>query len=213
MKVMQCWDDSVTNDIRLVKLLRRYRAKATFNFIITKAEGGFGKDWVYQDYAVNHLNLSEMKDLYQGFKVAGHGGRHFRQISYEEFNDEIIAVKQCVSAFFTQPECGYAYPGGGFDDTIKKLVRNAGYKYARTTKNVDGVLPLDDPFELSGHCHFASDDFAEKYARVKEADGIFYFWGHSYEFKDDETLWSDFERKLEFMAADDVEWIDIIDLF
>ena len=40
MKVMQCWDDSVTNDIRLVELLRQYHAKATFNFIITEDEGG-----------------------------------------------------------------------------------------------------------------------------------------------------------------------------
>ena len=110
MKVMQCWDDSVTNDIRLVELLRKYRVKATFNFVITKAEGGFANDWVYQDYAVNHLKLSEMKDLYQGFKVAGHGGRHYRQIFYDEFNDEIIAVKQCVTDFLTSRNAAMPTP-------------------------------------------------------------------------------------------------------
>lgn len=213
MKVMQCWDDSTVNDILLVEMFRQHGAKATFNFIITENEGGFGHDWVYQDFAVKHLNLSEMKDVYRDFKVAGHGGRHYRHISYDEFNDEIIEVKRCVTDFFEQTECGYVYPGGGFDDTIKRIVEAAGYRYGRTTRNVDCALPLNDPFELPSHCHFASDDFIKKYEQVKAADGIFYLWGHSYEFKDDENLWTGFERKLELMAADNVEWIDIIDLF
>ena len=31
MKVVQCWDDGVVNDVRLTNLLRKYNAKATFN--------------------------------------------------------------------------------------------------------------------------------------------------------------------------------------
>ena len=31
LKVVQCWDDGVINDIRLTDLLRRWGAKATFN--------------------------------------------------------------------------------------------------------------------------------------------------------------------------------------
>ena len=31
MKVVQCWDDGVINDVRLTNLLRKYGAKATFN--------------------------------------------------------------------------------------------------------------------------------------------------------------------------------------
>jgi hypothetical protein len=31
MKLMQCWDDGVTTDVRLVSLLRRHGARATFN--------------------------------------------------------------------------------------------------------------------------------------------------------------------------------------
>ena len=34
MKVVQCWDDGVVNDARLVELLRHYGAKATFNLNI-----------------------------------------------------------------------------------------------------------------------------------------------------------------------------------
>ena len=31
MKLVQCWDDGVTTDVRLVTLLRRHRVRATFN--------------------------------------------------------------------------------------------------------------------------------------------------------------------------------------
>ena len=31
MKVVQCWDDGVTTDLRLIELLYKYNAKATFN--------------------------------------------------------------------------------------------------------------------------------------------------------------------------------------
>ena len=32
VKVACCWDDGVVNDIRLISLLRKYKAKATFKF-------------------------------------------------------------------------------------------------------------------------------------------------------------------------------------
>ena len=31
MKVIQCWDDAVSTDIKLTDILRKYNAKATFN--------------------------------------------------------------------------------------------------------------------------------------------------------------------------------------
>jgi hypothetical protein len=31
IKVAQCWDDGVLNDLKLTELLRKYNAKATFN--------------------------------------------------------------------------------------------------------------------------------------------------------------------------------------
>ena len=34
MKVVQCWDDGVITDIRLIEILKKYNAKATFNLNI-----------------------------------------------------------------------------------------------------------------------------------------------------------------------------------
>ncbi|MFA6290649.1 MAG: hypothetical protein WC637_02645, partial [Victivallales bacterium] len=119
-----------------------------------------------------------------------------------------------IKEHFGQDKCGYAYPGGDYNDEVKIAVRDAGYLYARTCKNIDGILPLDDPMALHSHCHFLSPEFWSKYEKVRESNGIFYFWGHSYEMKDDNVLWSDFESKLARISNDPkVEWIDIIDLF
>lgn len=214
MKIMQCWDDNSRNDIHLVELFRTYGAKATFNIIIPETDGGYGRDLKYHDFMVRHLDLSEMKDVYAGFKVAGHGGRHCRSISSDEFKDEVSSVKQCIAEFFRQPECGYAYPGGGYNKQTKQILQQTGYKYARTTLNVDLRLPLEEPFELPSHCHFMADDFWLKYHHIKDMNDIFYFWGHSYELMNDEKLWKRIETILEHIANDkNVEWIDIIDLF
>ena len=90
LKVVQCWDDSLSTDIPLVALLKKHHAKATFNiipnetrrsFVVKKlrigphvcfsflskaasSEGGF---------TVEHLANREMPEIYKGFKiVSGH---------------------------------------------------------------------------------------------------------------------------------------------
>ena len=55
--------------------------------------------------------------------------------------------------------------------------------------------------------------FCEKFKAVKEKNGIFYFWGHSYEMLDCAGLWNQFEQKLAMFAEDpEVQWIDVIDI-
>lgn len=219
MKIMQCWDDGVVNDVPLAALLRKYKAKATFNInpgINKRSERIEGMGVFKGVFRVDRLSLDEMKELYKGFKIAGHTMTHPHptQIPADRLKAEMVECKTFIRDFFGQDVCGFAYPYGEYDETVKKAVKDAGYLYARTTKNVDGVLPLDDPMELPAHCHFLSPDFWRKYEEVRKADGIFYFWGHSYEMMDDKALWDGFESKLAKISADPkAEWIDIIDLF
>ena len=87
LKVVQCWDDSLTTDIPLVELLRKYHAKATFNiiprdktrhaFVVKKKKTGkhvlfsFLKkeDSREGGFKVEHLTNSEMPGIYKGFKI------------------------------------------------------------------------------------------------------------------------------------------------
>ncbi len=219
MKIMQCWDDGVVNDKPLTELLRKYQAKATFNInpgINPQHERQTGS-WVYRDlFRVDRLSLDEMKDLYRGFKVAGHSMTHphLTKVDATVLRRELVDCKAFVKEFFGQERCGFAYPFGDFNDPVKAAVKDAGFLYARTCVNIDGALPVDDPMALPSHCHFMSPDFWTKYEAVRAADGVFYFWGHSYEMMDDRKLWDEFESKLARIGNDPLaQWIDVVDLF
>jgi len=218
MKIMQCWDDGVHNDAPLAAMLRKYKAKATFNLnpgLHEKSKRGHG--WKFKDrFDVQRLFFDEMKDVYKGFKIAGHTMTHPHPTKIDDAKlwAELADCKQFIKDFFGQEKCGFAYPFGDYDERVKAMVKKAGYLYARTCKNVDGELPLGDPMELPSHCHFMSPDFWKKYEKVREMDGVFYFWGHSYEMMDEKALWDEFESKLAKISADPkAKWIDITELF
>ena len=74
VKVAQCWDDGVLNDIKLTDLLRKYGAKATFNLnpALHYAKERFHSGWKYKDYSPGRLAWNEVTSVYEGFDVASH---------------------------------------------------------------------------------------------------------------------------------------------
>lgn len=218
MRVMQCWDDGDVDDIKLVEILKRHKAKATFNVNPGgwKSERRLGH--LRNGYEVWKLSLDEMKDVYKGFRVAGHTMTHpsLPKIDPEWAMAELVECKKAIERHFGFKETGMAYPGGGvnYDPAVKELARKAGYVYARTTKNSELLLNADDPLELKPQCHFSHADFWEKFEKVRQLDGDFYFWGHAFELLGEQKAWDELERKIErISSAPGVEWIDVIDLF
>lgn len=215
---MQCWDDGVVNDIRLCELLRKYDAKATFNInpAISKRKYRIHCGVFNDKFRVDRLSLDEMKVVYAGFKVGSHTMTHphLTQINLASLDSELIDCKKFIFDFFGQAVCGFAYPYGEYNEIVENAVQKAGYVYARTTKNTDSLLNMSNPMNFHPHCHFLSPDFWSKYNAVRELDGTFYFWGHSYEMMDDNFLWKNFESVLSKIQSDpEVEWIDVIDAF
>lgn len=217
MRVMQCWDDGDVDDIKLIDILKKHKAKATFNI----NPGGWQSERRIAhkfkgEYDVWRLALDEMPDVYKGFQVAGHTMTHplLTKINPKWALTELVECKQYIKENFGVEECGMAYPCGAFDDNVKKLVEQAGYRYARTTLNVDCELNVDDPMALNTQCHFSHDDFWEKFEKVKELDGDFYFWGHTFELMNDDKRWDDLEAMIARISEDPkTEWCDVIDLF
>lgn len=73
--------------------------------------------------------------------------------------------------------------------------------------------PCTDPMRLATSCHFKAADFWGRHQRVREADGVFYFWGHSYEILD-EAEWRVFDRQIARISADaSATRVDLPDLF
>jgi peptidoglycan/xylan/chitin deacetylase (PgdA/CDA1 family) len=213
MKVVQCWDDGVTADRALVDILRKHHAKATFNLNAGLHEAKSKFSWVFKETEVHKLGWDEMKDLFDGFVIANHSLTHpfLEKISIEEARREIIEGRDRLQQFFNQEVSGFAYPFGTFNEAVKQLVSEAGHIYARTTRNVTNPLDSEDLMEFHPNCHFLNPDFWTKYQTAK-TNGVFYFWGHSYEMITD-AMWLDFEEKIKRISADpDSCWVDVPDL-
>lgn len=233
LKVVQCWDDSLTTDMPLIALLKKRQAKATFNIIPRETRNAFvvkklkaGKHVCFSfvppevgregGFKVEHLANSEMPEAYRGFKIAAH--------CYIPLGDTpqdsearmrtLLKTKAMIRDDFGQPVCGFVYPGGRYTPAAMADIKKAGYLYARTTKNSHAPLPLDQPMALPSSCHWASPDFWERYDEAKKNGGVFYFWGHSCELGDDPELWDWLDSIYARISADsEAEWADVIDLF
>lgn len=214
MKVVQCWDDGVSADIKLIDILRRHNAKATFNLNAALHNKERSHGWDYLDTKVYRLGWNEMKDVYEGFVIANHSLTHPRleQIPIEDARKEIVEGRKQLQDFFDAPITGFAYPFGTYNQEVMDLLRDAGHSYARTVKNAPLAFPPEDPMAFHPTCKFNAEDFWKHYEKAREC-GVFYFWGHSYELIN-ETMWNDFEDKIKKITADEnSEWVDVVDLF
>jgi lysophospholipase L1-like esterase len=231
LKVMQCWDDSLTTDIPLIAILKAHKAKATFNiiprstrssFVVKKRNAREGTLFSFMPHGtqggfeVQHFSTSEMPEIYKGFKVAAHCGFSLgdtpkAHASRQRVLTETMAM---IRESFGQRDVGFVYPGGGYNELAMQAVKDAGYLYARTTQSATAPLPLDTPMCQPSSCHWSSDKFWDQYAYAKSQGGVFYFWGHSCELGDDPVLWKKFDSMIARISADpDAQWVDVVDVF
>lgn len=219
MFVTQCWDDGVHDDIGVIDILRKHQAKGTFNFNPSLHQKFRRLSWHYENPTgitkdVFRLGTDELKQVYEGFDIAGHSMTHPRplEITLENWRSEVADCKKWLEDFFGFEVRGFAYPFGQFNDAVKDVVRECGHTYARTTQYAEQPFPPEDPMALASHCHFLSPDFMKIFERVRDEDGTFYFWGHSYELCTGE-MWSDFEAKIRTISeTPGVEWKFVSDL-
>jgi peptidoglycan-N-acetylglucosamine deacetylase len=216
MKIVQCWDDGVVDDVRLIDILLKYGAKASFNLNFGSHQNTRYLSWKYQDRKeVWKLALPELRDVYAGFLVANHTLTHAwpTRIPEAEMRRDIFAGREALEQHFGYPVTGFAYPFGDYNEAVKAAVRESGAVYARTTKNSANVFPPEDSMAFHSSCHHAALEFWEKYEQVKIQDGVFYFWGHTYEFVT-EADWQVIEAKIARISADpQAEWCDLPGLF
>ena len=211
LTVVQCWDDGVTADARLIEVLRRHGAKATFNLNAGLYEKQ-RKPMANQQ--VGLLGWEEMHELYEGFTIANHSLTHpsLVDLPIEDARRDIVEGRDRLQQFFGQPVTGFAYPGGAYNETVMEAVRQAGHIYARTTRNVEQPFPPENAMAFHSCCHFLAPDLFERYEKARQG-GVFYFWGHSYEMINDE-MWAAFEDTIARISNDPLaRWGEVAELF
>lgn len=136
-----------------------------------------------------------------------------RKLTPEELWFQLTESKRVLEEWFKRPVVGMAYPGGAYNPEVEAAVKKAGYAYSRTVDKSSVVFPVADPYALKVSAHFKDPGFWDEFERVKQAGGVFYFWGHSHEIKTEEQ-WRDLEEKLERLSKDPaVHWVTNGELF
>jgi peptidoglycan/xylan/chitin deacetylase (PgdA/CDA1 family) len=214
VRLVQCWDDGVLDDIRLTEILRKHKATASFNLNAGRHGKERHSNWRFRgEKDVWTLALSELTSVYEGFTIANHTWKHphLTKLSVEEARQEIETGRDALEQLFGCRIEGFVYPFGDRNDEVRELVRSSGHLYARTAESARSNFPTDDPMEFMPNCHVLAPNFWEEFENVRQKGGIFYFWGHSYELVT-EDQWRDFDNKIARLSAEG-EWENLPDLF
>lgn len=199
------YDDGVFQDKRLVEIFNKYNLKCTFN-INSGIQSSTGKGGESAKLYSYRLNYDELFLLYKGHEVAVHSltHPHLENLDIETINNEIKYDKKILEYLFNQEVVGCAYPCGTYDRRVVEVLKQNNIKYARTTKSTNRFLPQKNLLEFDPTCHHNAEnlmDLAKSFIELKpRTQKIFYIWGHSYEF-DNNNNWNVIEEFCEYISG------------
>lgn len=212
------FDDGITQDLRIIEILKKYNAYcATFNI----NTGLYGANWAWVGQQFNrpdvpHLRFTEKElktGIYDGFEVAVHTLNHPSLKIYdnnktalkkEVYNDAVNIFK--ITGVMP---IGMAWPGGDAEytrTTIEKVVELTHIRYGRGTTRT-GKFSLPTEFmQWMPTCSLSDGDcisLAQKFIDAEcTEDMLFYVWCHGYEF-DLFNTWDRLEQLVQMITADD----------
>lgn len=212
------FDDGITQDLRIIEILKKYNAYcATFNI----NTGLYGANWAWVGQQFNrpdvpHLRFTEKElktGIYDGFEVAVHTLNHPSLKIYdnnktalkkEVYNDAVNIFK--ITGVMP---IGMAWPGGDAEytrTTIEKVVELTHIRYGRgTTRTGNFSLPTEF-MQWMPTCSLSDGDcigLAQKFIDAEcTEDMLFYVWCHGYEF-DLFNTWDRLEQLVKMITADD----------
>jgi peptidoglycan/xylan/chitin deacetylase (PgdA/CDA1 family) len=128
-------DDGHPSDMKMAELLDKNSLNGTFFIPIRNREG----------HSV--MNEAQIREIAGQFEIGSHTYDHYylTNINLSEASRQVTEGKRKLEEFIGKSVVGFCYPGGKYHDAHLKIVRSAGFEYARTTMN----LCFD-----AGHCRF-----------------------------------------------------------
>ena len=209
------YDDGIYDDFRLVEILNKNGIKATFNINYGITIGDAGKG------GRPRIPADQIMDLYKGHEIATHSYCHptIARCPKTEPIMNIIKDRQGLEGLTGHIVRGHAYPNGSYSEEVKQILRDCDIAYARVVETTGKFDLPADPYEWKGTCHHKDPrlmDLAKEFVdnKKKQYLKLFYLWGHSYEFSQDDN-WEVIEEFCEFMAGREDIWyatnIEIID--
>ncbi len=207
------YDDGVRQDKRLISIMEKYGLKGTFNI-----DGGMFSE-AYDGVEKGRMTKQEAVDLYASpnVEVALHGYRHFSLASVATnlaIND-ILSDRKALENTFNRVINGMAYANGSYNDEILDILSKLGIKWARIAGESEKFELPKNWLEWQGTCHHDNPRLMELAKSFVENQAhwyywgnnlqIFYLWGHSYEF-DNNDNWDRIESFAEYVGGREDIW-------
>ena len=160
------------------------------------------------------MTENQVRELYtdSGMEVAIHGLTHtfLSQITESHCCYQVIKDRENLEKLFRKVIRGMAYPNNAYNDKVVACLKSAGIAYARTTISSESFKIPTDWLRLEPTCHHKNSRLMELAKKFVEEDVIkeswlFYLWGHSYEF-DDNNNWNVIEEFAEYTGNRNDIW-------
>ena len=199
MKILTSWDDGSKHDLRIAHLLRKYKLPGIFFLPNVGLE----------------LSIDEIEELSHSFDIGGHTTSHPADLKV--FSDEQVKQDNEVNKLWLEDIVGkelewFCYPRGRYNEIIIGIVKDLGFKYARTTL-VGNFAKCENQFRIHPTVHVHSNrkeygktswlNFALEYYKLaqNEENSYYHIWGHSWEIEEQE-LWLDLEKLFIYIHGD-----------
>lgn len=206
------YDDGVVQDIKLIGIMDKYGLKGTFNI----NSGLYFPEDTQREKFYGRMKLSEAKQLYSnsGHEVAVHAYTHppLDRLKHEEVICEIIKDRTSIEQEYKTVARGMAYPYGTYSNEVMDILKMCGICYSRTTKSTEQFTLPVNWLELHPTCHHnnhnlmkLAKDFAERPIHNPGICQMFYLWGHSYEY-DNDNNWNIIEEFAKYIGGREDIW-------
>jgi peptidoglycan/xylan/chitin deacetylase (PgdA/CDA1 family) len=216
--VTTSFDDGVVQDRRVVKAFNEWGLKGTFNL----NSGTLLRTGKPATESSGRIDACEVAELYKGHEVAVHTVTHpsLTKLDPTQIAMEVIEDRKALEDLVGYPVRGMAYPNGAYDEKVINVLRQTGIVYSRTTEYSPRCFPAMEPLAWASTAHMLSknpstvnENFEKLYGN-KNYSGVFYIWGHTYEFDRPGADWSDLERIFKPLSGKpDVWYCTNIELF
>lgn len=242
--VTTSWDDGHKLDLKLAGLLEKYSLKGTF-YVAPKNREFSQKDLLTENQIIklskkfeigahtlthpllpNDVQTRIYKMLVKIYKKARNKQYTiYPNISEDEAKKEIWGSKTYLERLINKKITSFCYPAGRHNKNIEKLVKQAGFAYARTVDEYCFSMPknkLTSGTSIHAYPHlrdmlpkarfskwnlnkFKENMDWEKLAKnmfdgVHRDGGVFHLWGHSW-LIDEEKDWGKLEKVFAYISG------------
>lgn len=208
--VTTSFDDGLTFDRRVVAAFNEWGLKGTFNLNSGRLLRT-GKPAV-ENGDRTALDASEIAELFLGHEVAIHTVTHpwLDRLDPSQIASEVLEDRKALEDLVGYPVRGMAYPFGNFSPKVVEVLRALGIVYSRTCLNSLNCFPPAEPllWETTAHQYASSPTVPERFEALvsnPKASGVFYIWGHSFEFHD-KNDWAGLERIYRPLSGNSEVW-------